>query len=60
MTHEEIHIGQRVYDRNQHRTGVLLAVHRPSNLNLDPTEAMVKTEGNAVSWISFENLEEQQ
>jgi hypothetical protein len=53
MTCEEIHIGQRVYDRNQHRAGIVLAVHKPANPNLDPTEALVQVDGNAFSWINF-------
>jgi hypothetical protein len=57
MNSEEIKIGMRAYDRNQHRTGTVLAVHRPANPNLSATEALVRTDASAVSWIRFEHLE---
>jgi hypothetical protein len=58
MTCDEIRIGAQVYDRNQHRTGIVLAVHKPANPNLDTTEALVEIDRNAFSWISFDSLEE--
>jgi len=57
MNNEEIKIGARVHDRASHRTGTVLAVHRPANPKLDPTEALVETDRNAFSWLRFENLE---
>jgi hypothetical protein len=57
MNSEEIKIGARVHDRASHRIGTVLAVHRPANPKLDPTEALVRTDASAVSWIRFESLE---
>jgi hypothetical protein len=57
MNREEIKIGARVHDRASHRKGVVLSIHKPANVNLDPTEALVQTDVNAISWTSFENLE---
>jgi hypothetical protein len=58
MDREDIRIGQRVQDRSSHRTGTVLGIYRPANNNLDPTEALIETDRNAVSWIRFENMEE--
>jgi hypothetical protein len=57
MDRSDIHIGQRVYDRNQHRAGIILAIHKPANPNFEPTEALVEVDRNAVSWVDFESLE---
>lgn len=57
MDRDQIKIGMRVFDRYQHRTGIVLAIHKSANPNLEQTEALVEVDRNAVSWISFESLE---
>jgi hypothetical protein len=48
MTIAEIRIGAQVFDRALQRGGMVVAIHRPANPNLDADSVVVKTAPGAL------------
>jgi hypothetical protein len=58
MTRKEIKIGAQVFDRTLQRTGMVVAIHRPANPNLDPDSVIIKTAPGALIWARIDHLEQ--
>jgi hypothetical protein len=58
VTIAEIKIGAQVFDRALRRTGMVVAVHRHSNPNLDSDTVTVKVAPGALVWSQITDLEQ--
>jgi hypothetical protein len=58
MPPAEIKIGAQVFDRALQRSGMVVAIHRPANPNLDADSAIVKTAPGALVWSRIAGLEQ--
>jgi hypothetical protein len=57
MSPTEIKIGAQVFDRTLQRTGMVIAIHRPANPNLD-ADVIIKTAPGALAWSRISDLEQ--
>ena len=58
MTIAEIWIGAQVFDRALQRSGIVIAIHRPANPNLQSDVAAVKVAPGALVWSRIADLEQ--
>jgi hypothetical protein len=58
MSPLEIKIGSQVFDRTLQRAGVVIAIHKHSNPNLDLDLMIVKVAPGALVWSRIMDLEQ--